>query len=252
LKRDFFKRHDIQIIESMPNGKDYVLFYLKLLAESVDHEGCLRFSNTIPYNEQMLSTITNTNVDVVKSALEVFKGLNLIEFFDDQTIFMDEVSKMLGSESWSAERTRRWREKMLVSHCDIDVTLCDEEKELEKELEIDKSSKEDYCPNKVTDVSKISKSTLFEHDSNPYKLAAKLSEMIHINNPDAKQQNEQDLQRWSKVIDLMIRRDKRTPRQIYDVLYFSQTSEFWRSNILSASKLREQYDRLKLQMEDKK
>ena len=23
LKRDFFKRHDIQIIESMPNGKDY-------------------------------------------------------------------------------------------------------------------------------------------------------------------------------------------------------------------------------------
>ena len=28
LKRDFFKRHDIQIIEAMPNGKDYVLFYL--------------------------------------------------------------------------------------------------------------------------------------------------------------------------------------------------------------------------------
>ena len=31
LKKDFFKRHDIQIIENMPNGKDYVLFYLKLL-----------------------------------------------------------------------------------------------------------------------------------------------------------------------------------------------------------------------------
>ena len=39
LKKDFFKRHDIQIIENMPNGKDYVLFYLKLLVESVDHEG---------------------------------------------------------------------------------------------------------------------------------------------------------------------------------------------------------------------
>ena len=23
LKRDFFKRHDIRIIEEMPNGKDY-------------------------------------------------------------------------------------------------------------------------------------------------------------------------------------------------------------------------------------
>jgi len=62
LKRDFFKRHDIQIIESVPNGKDYVLFYLKLLAESIDHEGLLRFNDLIPYSEQMLSTITNSTL----------------------------------------------------------------------------------------------------------------------------------------------------------------------------------------------
>ena len=43
LKRDFFKRHDIRIVEGMPNGKEYILFYLKLLCESVDHEGSLRF-----------------------------------------------------------------------------------------------------------------------------------------------------------------------------------------------------------------
>ena len=29
LKRDFFKRHDIRIIEEMPNGKEYLLFYNK-------------------------------------------------------------------------------------------------------------------------------------------------------------------------------------------------------------------------------
>lgn len=99
LKRDFFKRHDIQIIEAMPNGKDYVLFYLKLLVESVDHEGSLRFSDTIPYNEQMLSTITNTNVDIVHRAMEIFRSLNLVEILDDQTIFMEETEKMVGSES---------------------------------------------------------------------------------------------------------------------------------------------------------
>ena len=38
LKRDFFKRHDMRIIEVMPNGKDYILFYLKMLLESIDHE----------------------------------------------------------------------------------------------------------------------------------------------------------------------------------------------------------------------
>jgi predicted phage replisome organizer len=137
LKRDFFKRHDIRIIEEMPNGKDYVLFYLKLLLESIDHEGSLRFSDTIPYNEQMLSVITNTNVDIVRRALEIFTGLKLIEIFDDQTIYMGEVEKMIGSESWSAERVRRFRDKQKALLCNGDVTSCNEEKEIEIKKDID-------------------------------------------------------------------------------------------------------------------
>lgn len=109
LKRDFFKRHDIRIIEEMPNGKDYILFYLKLLLESIDHEGNLRFSDAIPYNEQMLSVVTNTNVDIVKAAMNLFIELNMIEVFDDQTIYMNEVEKLIGSETASAERVRRHR-----------------------------------------------------------------------------------------------------------------------------------------------
>lgn len=88
LKRDFFKRHDIRIIESQPNGKDYILFYLKLLCESVDHNGNLRFSETIPYNEEMLSTITNTNIDIVRSAIKVFHELKMMEILDDGTLYM--------------------------------------------------------------------------------------------------------------------------------------------------------------------
>lgn len=138
LKRDFFKRHDIRIIEEMPNGKDYVLFYLKLLLESIDHEGSLRFSDTIPYNEQMLSVITNTNVDIVRSAMKLFTELNLIEIFDDQTIFMGEVEKMIGSESESAERMRRLRQKQRPSLCDGDVQKSDIEKEKEIKKDLDK------------------------------------------------------------------------------------------------------------------
>ena len=112
LKRDFFKRHDIRIIESMPNGKDYILFYLKLLCESVDHEGNLRFSDLIPYNEDMLATITDTNVDIVRSALKVFAGLNMVEVLDDGTYFMREVQRMIGSaaDNDNANRQRRYRE----------------------------------------------------------------------------------------------------------------------------------------------
>jgi predicted phage replisome organizer len=139
LKRDFFKRHDIRIIEEMPNGKDYVLFYLKLLLESIDHEGSLRFSDTIPYNEQMLSVITNTNVDIVRSAMKLFIELQLIEIFDDKTIYMGEVEKMIGSESESAVRMRRLRQRQQASLCDGNVQKSDIEieKEIKKDIDTD-------------------------------------------------------------------------------------------------------------------
>ena len=141
LKRDFFKRHDIRIIEEMPNGKDYILFYLKLLLESIDHEGTLRFSDAIPYNEQMLSVVTNTNIDIVRSAMKIFIDLNMIDIFDDQTIYMTEVDKLIGSETEWAKKKRLQRGKKdnvpeLSSKCPTEIEL-EKEQEIEIDLELD-------------------------------------------------------------------------------------------------------------------
>ena len=152
LKRDFFKRHDIQIIESMPNGKDYILFYLKLLCESVDHEGNLRFSDQIPYNEQMLSTITNTNIDVVRSAIKIFSELGMMEIMDDGTYFMREVQKMIGTAKQDEKtrestrlRVQAYRERkkqcLLEKNRYSNVTCNGEiEKEIDIELEKEKDT----------------------------------------------------------------------------------------------------------------
>lgn len=144
LKRDFFKRHDIQVIEAMPNGKDYVLFYLKLMVESIDHNGFLRFSDTIPYNEQMLAVITNTNIDVVRSAIKVLQQLQMIEIQDDQTIYMTEVEVLIGSQTSGAERRqiqRRNQQERLLGRQEGDK--CHPEIEIEKEIDIDIKEKID-------------------------------------------------------------------------------------------------------------
>ena len=145
LKRDFFKRHDIQIIEDMPNGKDYILFYLKLLCESVDHDGNLRFNEEIPYNEEMLSTITRTNIDTIRSAIKVFKQLKMLDILSDGTIYMREVQKMLGSETYWAERTRVHRAKQKYLTMSNESQTCqgksidiEKDKELKKEPEIER------------------------------------------------------------------------------------------------------------------
>ena len=140
LKRDFFKRHDIRIIEEMPNGKDYILFYLKLLCESVDHEGMLRFSEAIPYSDSMLATITNTNIDIVRSAIKAFSELGMMEILEDGTFFLHEVEKMLGFETKYAEQKRIYREKMkaIGQSPDNVQTMSDKSKSIELDKEIEK------------------------------------------------------------------------------------------------------------------
>lgn len=110
FKENFFEQDEIKIIENMDNGKDYIIFLLKLQLKSIKTEGFLRFKDTIPYNEKMLSVITNTNIDVVRSALKAFMSLGMIERLDDGTLYMTEVQTLIGSESSSAERVRRFRE----------------------------------------------------------------------------------------------------------------------------------------------
>lgn len=162
LKRDFFKRHDIQIIESMPNGKDYILFYLKLLCESVDHDGNLRFSDEIPYNEEMLSVITHTNIDIVRSAITVFSKLNMMEILDDGTFYMNEVNKMIGSavDNDNANRQRRFREKqkqLALQESYDSVTNNNESKsiDIDKDIDIKKENIKEKKDEEMEIINKI-------------------------------------------------------------------------------------------------
>ncbi|WP_282804554.1 phage replisome organizer N-terminal domain-containing protein [Clostridium tetani] len=159
LQDNFFDREEIKVVESMKNGKDYILFYMKLLLKSVKTEGELRFRGVIPYTPEMLSSITNTDIDTVMVAVDMFTQLGLMEKWDDGTLFMIETQNMVGSETDSAKRMRKLRKEhrkkqLPPSQCDGDVQGSDEnvqnsdieidtEIELDKELDIDKDIKID-------------------------------------------------------------------------------------------------------------
>lgn len=132
LDKGFFKNYKIRIVENMPNGKDYILFYLKLLCESTSHEGYLRFSETIPYNEDMLATVTNTNVDVVRSAIKIFTELEMMRCLDDGTLYLEEVQKMIGSETGQTIRKRE--AKLIEGKAGVKNT---QEIDIEKEIDIE-------------------------------------------------------------------------------------------------------------------
>lgn len=150
MKKDFFKRHDIIILEALPNGREYAYFYMKLMLESIDHNGQLRFSEELPYTMEMLSAITRTNIDVVKNAIECLERLGMLTVMEDNTYFLPKVTEMLGStsESDSAERVRRFRERKKQEQitqsvtkalqCNVtNVTFGNESIDIEKDIDID-------------------------------------------------------------------------------------------------------------------
>jgi len=150
LREDFFDREEIRIIEQMENGKDYIIFYMKLLLRSVKTDGILRFKDILPYNPKMLSVITDTNIDIVRSAIDLFTHFGMMECWDDGTLFMVETINMIGSESGSAERMRRLRARKKevckigqASHCDTSASQCDADvRKCDTDIDIDKDKEQ--------------------------------------------------------------------------------------------------------------
>ncbi len=91
---------------------------------------------------------------------------------------------------------------------------------------------------------------IFNNSSQEMLLAIDLRDKIKKNNPIAKTPD--DLQGWAREFDKMIRLDKRPLPDIKNVIRFSQSNNFWKCNILSASKLREKFDTLYLQGKNSK
>ena len=143
LEKDFLNSSQIKVIKNMQNGKDYIIFYLALMLESTNTEGHLRFSELVPYNEEMLASVTDTNVDIVRSAMKVFQSLGLIQVLENGTIFLPDVPKRVGKECDSAERVRLFRERQDVKkiemlQCNTDVTKCNNNKDKNKNKDKDK------------------------------------------------------------------------------------------------------------------
>ncbi len=111
LNKGFFDQYWVKIIETRPNGDKYILFLIKLMCESISHNGYLRFNESIPYDAEMLAGITHTDIDVVRTAIEVFKNLKIIEFTEDRTIFIPQVPLLTSSTTVGAKKKADQREK---------------------------------------------------------------------------------------------------------------------------------------------
>lgn len=139
LKDNFFESDEAIILESMPDGYIYSNILLKLYLRSLKNNGLLMFNDLIPYNAQMLATITRHHVGVIEKAIQIFQQLRLIEILDNGAIYMTNIQNFVGKSSTDADRKRAEYNKIKrvgeISTIEMDKTP--PEIEIEKDINKD-------------------------------------------------------------------------------------------------------------------
>lgn len=155
LKDNFFDSEEMKMLESLKNGTDYQNFYLKMCLLSLKSEGRLIFKDYLPYDEQMLSTVLRVNIDTVKTGIEIFIKMGLVEIMETGLIFMTDIQSLIGTGSTEGDRKKAYRLKIeeykktndgQMSGQNSDIRTPEIEIELKKERDKKKNKKKFIPP----------------------------------------------------------------------------------------------------------
>lgn len=172
LKDNFFDSDELKILESMKDGYLYSNILLKLYLRSLKNDGKLVVNDRIPYNAEMLASVTGHQVGTIKQALSMFNELGLIEILENGAIYMLDIQNFIGKGSTEADRQRLYdrrisderKQKKLTQSRNLEEILKKStpeiEIELEKEIKIEKEI--DSSASTTTKRKRFEKPTLSE------------------------------------------------------------------------------------------
>ena len=140
LKENFFDSDEIKLLESIPNdGYKFSNILLKMYLKSLKYNGRLMFNERIPFNAEILATVTGHSIGDVERAIEMFKKFGLIEVLETGEIYMLDIQSFIGKTSTEADRIKAYR-RNIESKKRKGVQMYDKrtpEIETERETELD-------------------------------------------------------------------------------------------------------------------
>ena len=141
LKENFFDSDEIKLLESIPNdGYKFSNILLKMYLKSLKYNGRLMFNERIPFNAEMLATVTGHSIGDIERAIEMFKKFGLIEVLETGEIYMLDIQSFIGKTSTEADRIKAYR-RNIESKKQKGVQMYDKRTpEIEKETELELDS----------------------------------------------------------------------------------------------------------------
>lgn len=152
LPSDYFGQLIQKKMRKQPDGAEMQLIYLKLLLYCIDKDAEIIFQGVYDSVEDEIAEEIGEDAEAVKKTLTFLEANKKLERTEHGFI-LPEALELVGSESVSAERVRRFRERQALQ-CNADVTECNADG-TQCNVDIDKDIDKDIDQEKDKDKSKI-------------------------------------------------------------------------------------------------
>ena len=124
LKENFYDQKEIKVLRRMPAGDTLSHIYIRMLLRSLESEGLLYFEGFADNFAEEVALDLGENLEKTTDTINYLLDKGLLEIVDEGTYFLTRVPELVGSESYSAERMRKLRNKK-ASQSNEEASQCD-------------------------------------------------------------------------------------------------------------------------------
>lgn len=134
LHEDFFRQKDIKKLRQIAGGDTYTIIYLKMLLHSLSTGGKLYYDGVEENFPNELALDIDENAENVAVTVQFLTSRGILLRNTEEEYELLTTAEMTGSESSSASRVRRYRDRRALQ-CDVEALQCNKNVTTEKEIE---------------------------------------------------------------------------------------------------------------------
>ena len=139
LAQDFFKSKEMKLLRKIAGGDTHTIIYLKMMLISLEDGGHIYYDGLADNLAEEIALVIDENVEDIKITLIFLESKGLLTRNSDRDYFLEQVPEMVGSETASARRVRKFRENQSALQCNTDETKCNGDIDIEKDIDKDKN-----------------------------------------------------------------------------------------------------------------
>ena len=183
LTQDFFKSKEMKLLRKIAGGDTHTIIYLKMMLISLEDGGCIYYDGLADNLAEEIALMIDENVEDIKITLLFLESKGLLTRKNDRDYFLEQVPEMVGSETASARRVRKFRENQLALQCNNDETNRNVDIDIDIEKDIDTEIEKDVDENPVALIVEEYQSRITPLDGTQFEI---LKEFITLDGMEAK------------------------------------------------------------------